>query len=101
MDVTLEHYLVLAAILFAIGAVGVVVRRNAIIVLMSIELMLNGVNLTFIAASRFVGGVEGNVMAIFVMAVAAAEAAVGLALIISVFRTRRTVNIDELDLLKG
>ncbi|RMG19056.1 MAG: NADH-quinone oxidoreductase subunit NuoK [Deltaproteobacteria bacterium] len=99
--VTLEHYLLVAAVLFAIGAVGVVVRRNALILLMSIELMLNSVNLTLVAASRFNGDLDGQAMALFVMAVAAAEAAVGLAIVIAVFRTRRTANIDELTMLEG
>jgi len=101
MIIGLTHYLVLAAILFAFGAIGVVVRRNVLIVLMSIELMLNAVNLTLVAASRFGTGLDGQVMAIFVMAVAASEAAVGLALVLAVFRTRKTVRLDELNLLKG
>lgn len=101
MVIGLTHYLVLAAILFAFGAIGVVIRRNVLIVLMSIELMLNAVNLTLVAGSRFGGGLDGQVMAIFVMAVAASEAAVGLALVLAVFRTRQTVRVDELNLLKG
>jgi NADH-quinone oxidoreductase subunit K len=101
MEITLTHCLLLGAILFAIGAIGVVVRRNILTVLMSIELMLNAVNLTLVAASRFGGGLDGQVMAVFVMAVAAAEAAVGLALVLAVFRTRQSVRLDELNLLKG
>ena len=99
--VGLEHYLLVAAVLFAIGAVGVVVRRNALILLMSIELMLNSVNLTLVAASRYNGNLDGQAMSLFVMAVAAAEAAVGLAIVIAVFRTRKTANIDELTMLEG
>jgi NADH-quinone oxidoreductase subunit K len=102
------HYLVLAAALFAMGAIGVVVRRNAIIVLMSIELMLNAVNLTFLAFSRFPivlravdGPVQGHAAVFYVIAVAAAEAAVGLAIVIAVFRSRLTVNVDEIDTLKN
>ena len=103
-----QHYLVLAALLFALGAAGVVVRRNAIIVLMSIELMLNAVNLTFLAFSRFplvpnppMGSfLAGHAAAFFVIATAAAEAAVGLAIIIAVFRSRTSVNVDEFDTLK-
>ncbi len=102
------HYLVLAAALFALGAVGVVIRRNAIIVLMSIELMLNAVNLTFLTFSRFPLVVKGNDAPIaghaavfYVIAVAAAEAAVGLAIVIAVFRSRLTVNVDEIDSLKN
>ena len=103
------HYLVLAAILFALGAVGVVLRRNAIIVLMSLELMLNAVNLTFLAFSRFPlvtaaptqgGFLTGHAAAFFVIAVAAAEAAVGLAIVIAVFRSRSSVHVDEFDTLK-
>jgi len=101
MEIGQTHYLILAAILFAFGAMGVVVRRNILVVLMSIELMLNAVNLTLVTASRFGRGLDGQVMAIFIMAVAAAEAAVGLALVIAVFRTRQTVHVDELNQLKG
>jgi len=104
-----QHYLVLAAVLFALGAAGVVIRRNAIIVLMSVELMLNAVNLTFLAFSRFPlspispmpGGIQqGHGAVFFVIAVAAAEAAVGLAILIAVFRSRTSVNVDEFDTLK-
>jgi NADH-quinone oxidoreductase subunit K len=101
------HYLVLAAILFALGAVGVVLRRNALIVLMSIELMLNAVNLSFLAFSRFplvaaspIQALAGHAAVFFVIAVAAAEASVGLAIIIAVFRSRTSVNVDEFDTLK-
>ena len=100
MNVELTHYLALAAILFGIGAVGVMVRRNAIVMLMCIELMLSGVNLTFVAFSRFRESMDGHVSALFVMAVAAAEAAVGLAIILHLFRGRRTLNVDEADLLR-
>jgi NADH-quinone oxidoreductase subunit K len=98
--VPLNHYLILSAAIFAIGVVGVVIRRNLIVVLMSIELMLNAVNLTFIAFSRFLGSMEGQVIVFFVMAVAAAEAVVGLAIIISVFRHRQTLDPEEMQLLK-
>ena len=101
------HYLVLAAALFALGAAGVVIRRNAIIVLMSIELMLNAVNLTFLTFSRFPlvvkssdGPIAGHAAVFYVIAVAAAEAAVGLAIVIAIFRSRLTVNVDEIDSLK-
>ena len=101
------HYLVLAAILFALGAAGVVLRRNALIILMSIELMLNAVNLTFLAFSRFplvpkpaVALMTGHAAVFFVIAVAAAEAAVGLAIVIAAFRSRTSVNADEFDSLK-
>jgi len=98
--VSLNHYLILSAAIFAIGVVGVVIRRNLIVVLMSIELMLNAVNLTFIAFSRFLGSMEGQVIVFFVMAVAAAEAVVGLAIIISVFRHRQSLDPQEMQLLK-
>ncbi|MDP2606311.1 MAG: NADH-quinone oxidoreductase subunit NuoK [Deltaproteobacteria bacterium] len=98
--VPLNHYLILSAAIFAIGVVGVVIRRNLIVVLMSIELMLNAVNLTFIAFSRFLGSMEGQVIVFFVMAVAAAEAVVGLAIIISVFRHRQSLDPQEMQLLK-
>lgn len=93
-------YLALAAVLFAIGAVGVLVRRNIIVVFMAIEIMLNAVNLTFVALARQLGQVDGQVIVFFVMTVAAAEAAVGLAIIIAAFRNRPTVNADELALLR-
>ena len=98
--VPLNYYLVLSAIVFVIGVVGVLIRRNLIIVLMSIELMLNAVNLTFIAFSRFLGSMEGQVVVFFVMAVAGAEAVIGLAIIISVFRHRETLDPQEMQLLK-
>lgn len=100
MTVGLTHYLVLAAILFGIGSLGVMVRRNAIVVFMCIELMLNAVNLTFIAFSRYRGEMNGQVIAFFVMAVAAAEAAVGLAIILNLFRTRKSLNVDEANLMR-
>jgi NADH-quinone oxidoreductase subunit K len=96
----LAESLALSAVLFTIGVVGVLTRRNAIIIFMCIELMLNAVNLTFVALSR-VYGVAGQVFVVFVMTVAAAEAAVGLAIIISIFRHRQTVNLQNINLLKG
>ncbi|HEY5543099.1 MAG TPA: NADH-quinone oxidoreductase subunit NuoK [Candidatus Binatia bacterium] len=98
--VPLNYYLILSAIVFSIGVIGVLVRRNLIAVLMSIELMLNAVNLTFIAFSRFLGSIEGQVAVFFVMAVAAAEAVIGLAIVISVFRHRQSVDPQEMQLLK-
>ena len=98
--VTASHYLILAAVLFAIGLTGVVVRRNALIVFMCIELMLNAANLTFLAFARQSGSLSGHAIAFFVIAVAAAEAAVGLAIVIAIFRTRGTVNLDEVTALK-
>jgi NADH-quinone oxidoreductase subunit K len=98
--VPLDYYLVLSAIVFAIGVIGVLIRRNLIVVLMSIELMLNAVNLTFIAFSNSLGSMDGQVIVFFVMAVAAAEAVVGLAIIISVFRHRQSLDPQEMQLLK-
>jgi NADH-quinone oxidoreductase subunit K len=98
--VPLDYYLILAAVTFAIGVIGVLVRRNLIVVLMSIELMLNAVNLTFVAFSRYLGSMQGQVIVFFVMAVAAAEAVIGLAIVISVFRHRRSLDPQEMQLLK-
>ena len=96
----LQSYLLLSAVTFIIGVVGVISRRNAIIVFMSIELMLNSVNLTLVAFSAFMGDVTGQMIVFFSMTVAAAEAAVGLAIIISMFRNKQTVNLEELNILK-
>ena len=93
-------YLILSAMLFTIGVIGALTRRNAIVVFMCIELMLNAVNLTFITLSRFLQSMDGVLFAFFVIAVAAAEAAVGLAIIISIYRNRRTIETDKIDLMK-
>jgi NADH-quinone oxidoreductase subunit K len=98
--VPLSWYLALSAVLFTIGVVGVIIQRNVIVLFMCIELMLNAVNLTLVAFSRFLNDVTGQLFVFIVLAVAAAEAAVGLAIIISLFRNRETLNIDEADLLK-
>ena len=97
--ITPIHYLILAAALFALGTIGVLTRRNVVIVLMSIELILNAVNLNLVAFSRL-WGLQGQVFAIFVITDAAAEAAVGLGILIAFFRNRETVNVDEVDLMK-
>jgi NADH-quinone oxidoreductase subunit K len=97
---TLNHYLILSALLFSIGTAGVFLRRNVITLLLSIEIMLNAVNLTFVAVGRYLGSVDGQIITFFVMTVAAAEAAVGLALVIAVFRHRETLNPDALTALK-
>jgi len=96
----LSWYLALSAVLFAIGVVGVLIRRNIIVIFMAIELMLNAVNLTFVALARSQGSMDGQVIVFFVMTVAAAEAAVGLAIIIAMFRNRETTNVDELATLR-
>ena len=98
--VPLSHYLAVSAILFTIGTAGVLFRRNAIIVFMCVELMLNAVNLTLIAFSQFLGDSTGQVLVFFVMTVAAAEAGVGLAIIISLFRNKQTVDVSRVNILK-
>jgi NADH-quinone oxidoreductase subunit K len=98
--VTINHYLALSAIVMTIGVIGVLTRRNVIVVLMSIELILNAVNINLVAFSDYLQNGIGQVFTIFVITVAAAEAAVGLGIVIAVFRNKETVNIDDLDLLK-
>lgn len=100
MNITIDHYLILSAFLFFVGVTGVLTRRNAIVVFMSIELMLNSANLTLVAFASYWGNAIGHLFVFFVMTVAAAEAAVGLAIIIAIFRNKLTVNIDEINLLK-
>jgi NADH-quinone oxidoreductase subunit K len=94
------HFLIVSALVFGIGAVGVLLRRNAIVVFMCIEMMLSAVNLTLIAASHYLGSLDGVLMVFFVMTVAAAEAAVGLAIFVLLFRGRKTIKVDEINLLK-
>ncbi len=101
MAVPLQHYMVLACILFACGVIGVLFRRNLLMVLMSIELMLNAANLVFVAASRHVNGLDGQIMVFIVMTVAACEAAVGLAMVIALFRKYGTIRTDFLRVLRG
>ncbi|MCE3009420.1 MAG: NADH-quinone oxidoreductase subunit NuoK [Proteobacteria bacterium] len=100
-QIGLNHYLFLSAILFVIGMAGVLLRRNAIVLLMSIELMLNAVNISFVAFSKYSGKMEGQIMVFFVMTIAAAEAAVGLALAVTIFKRFREVNIRFFEHLKG
>ncbi len=99
-SIPLHYYLALSAVIFAIGTVGVLTRRNAIIIFMSIELMLNSVNLTLVGFSTFMGDAAGQIFVFFVMAVAAAEAAIGLAIILALFRNKQTVYVDEVNILK-
>lgn len=101
MIVTTAWFMTLAAALFSVGVAGVLIRRNALVMFMSIELMLNSVNLTFVAVSKELGLIEGQVAAMFVMVVAAAEVTVGLAIIVAVFRRRSSANVDDLAELKG
>ena len=101
MSVPVPYYLGLSAVLFAMGAAGVLVRRSALIVFMSVELMLNAVNLTLVTFARLHGSVDGQVLVFFVLVVAASEVVVGLAIIVDVFRSRETVDIDDADALRG
>ncbi len=96
----IEYYLILSALIFLIGSIGVMTRRNAIVIFMCIELMLNSVNLTLVAFSQYMGDMAGQIMVLLVMTVAAAEAAVGLAIVLSLFRNKQTVYLDEVNLLK-
>ena len=98
--IPVDYYLVVSAVLFTIGVVGVLVRRNAIVMFMSVELMLNAVNLTLVAYSNRFGSVEGQIFVFFVMAVAAAEAAVGLAIILAVYRKLRSTDVDDAHLMR-
>lgn len=98
--ITVGHYLVLSAILFSLGTFGVLTRRNAIVIFMCIELMLNAVNLSFIALSNHLGNLDGQIFVFFVMTVAAAEAAVGLALMISFFRNKESIDVDDVNMLR-
>jgi NADH-quinone oxidoreductase subunit K len=98
--ITLTHYLVLSAVLFTLGVIGVLVRRNAIVIFMCIELMLNAVNVSFVAFAHYLNSMQGQMFVFFTMTVAAAEAAVGLAIIVAIFRNKETVNIDEMNIMK-
>jgi NADH:ubiquinone oxidoreductase subunit K len=100
MEVTLMHYLVLSSVMFGLGIIGFITRRNMVTVLMCIELMLNAVNINFIAFAKYSQLMSGQVMALFIITIAAAEAAVGLAIIIVLFRSRRSINIDDVNILK-
>ena len=98
--ISLSSCLILSAVLFTVGVLGFLLRRNIIVIFLSIELMLNAANLAFVAFSRFLNSMDGQIFVFFVMSVAAAEAAVGLAIIIALYRTRETVNADEVNLMK-
>ena len=100
-EIGLNHYLILSSVLFVIGMAGVLLRRNVIVILMSIELMLNAVNISFIAFSRFTANVDGQIMVFFVMTIAAAEAAVGLALAVTIFKRFKEINIKFFEHLRG
>lgn len=96
----LNNYLILSAILFSIGTIGVLIRRNAIVIFMCVEMMLNAVNLTFIAFSKYLGNIDGQIFVFFVMTVAAAEAAVGLALMIAFYKNRESIDVEDVNLMK-
>ncbi|ACM18841.1 NADH dehydrogenase I, K subunit [Geotalea daltonii FRC-32] len=96
----LNNYLIISAILFSIGTIGVLVRRNAIVIFMCVEMMLNAVNLTFIAFSKYLGNIDGQIFVFFVMTVAAAEAAVGLALMIAFFKNRESIDVEDVNIMK-
>ena len=98
--VPVTWYIILSAVLFSMGALGVLIRRNPLVIFMSVELMLNGANLAFVAFSRFLNSMDGQIIVVFVMSVAAAEAAVGLAIILAMQRTKNTVNADEMNLMR-
>ncbi|CAG0963682.1 NADH-quinone oxidoreductase subunit NuoK [Geobacter sp.] len=98
--VPLHSYLILSAILFSIGTIGVLIRRNAIVIFMCVEMMLNAVNLTFIAFSKHLGNIDGQIFVFFVMTVAAAEAAVGLALMIAFYKNRESIDVEDMKLMK-
>ncbi|WP_298440183.1 NADH-quinone oxidoreductase subunit NuoK [Geobacter sp.] len=98
--VPLHSYLILSAILFSIGTIGVLTRRNAIVIFMCVEMMLNAVNLTFIAFSRHLGSIDGQIFVFFVMTVAAAEAAVGLALMIAFYKNRESIDVEDIKLMR-
>jgi NADH-quinone oxidoreductase subunit K len=99
--VPVTYYIILSAILFSIGALGVLIRRNPLVIFMSVELMLNSANLVMVAFARTYADLSGQIFVFFVMTVAAAEVAVGLALIVTIFRTRKSIDIDQLNILKG
>ena len=99
--VPISYYITLSAVLFTLGAIGVLIRRNAIVIFMSVELMLNAANLAFVAFSQVYASLSGQIFVFFVMTVAAAEGAVGLALIVAIFRTKHSIDVDEISTLKG
>ena len=101
MSIPISWYLIVSAFIFTIGVTGVLIRRNPLIIFMSIELMLNAVNLSFIAFSRYLDSVDGQMFVFLVLTVAAAEVVVGLAIIVSIFRTRRDIDVDDMNVLRG
>lgn len=100
-QITIHHYLILSALMFSLGLIGIIIRKNILIVLMCIEVLMNAVNLSFVALARYYKLMDGHLVAIFVMAIAAVEAAIGLGIVISIFRNRQTVKTDELRFMHG
>lgn len=100
-EITIHHYLILSALLFCLGFIGIIVRKNILIVLMCIEVMMNAINLTFVALARYYNNMDGQLIAIFVMAIAAVEAAIGLGILIALFRNRQTIKTDDLKSMHG
>lgn len=98
--ISLHSYLIVSAVLFSIGTIGVLTKRNAIVIFMCVEMMLNAVNLTFIAMSRYLGNIDGQIFVFFIMTVAAAEAAVGLALMIAFYKNRESIDVEDVNLMK-
>jgi len=101
MTITVSWYLIVSAIIFTVGVTGVLIRRNPLIIFMSIELMLNAVNLSFVAFSHYLNSVDGQMFVFLVLTIAAAEVVVGLAIIVSIFRTRRDIDVDDMNVLRG
>jgi NADH-quinone oxidoreductase subunit K len=101
MNVPVLYYVILSAVLFTIGATGVLIRRNAILVFMSVELMLNAANLAFVAFARYYEVIDGQIFVFFVMAIAASEVSVGLALIVAIFNAKKSINVDDISTLRG
>ncbi|MBU0505527.1 MAG: NADH-quinone oxidoreductase subunit NuoK [bacterium] len=100
-EITIHHYLILSALLFCLGLIGVIVRKNLLVMLMCIEVMMNAINLTFVALARYFNTPDGHVMAIFVMAIAAVEAAIGLGIVIMIFRNKESIQADDYRSMKG
>jgi len=100
-EITIHHYLILSALLFCLGLIGIIVRKNILIVFMCIEVLMNSINLTFVALARYYNNMDGHIIAIFVMAIAAVEAAIGLGILIALFRNRQTIKTDDLKSMHG
>lgn len=100
-EITIHHYLILSCVLFGLGLIGIIVRKNILIILMSLEVMMNGINLSFVSFAKYHNSMDGHLVTIFVMAIAAVEAAIGLGIVIALFRSRQSVNTSEFKTLRG